>query len=302
VNCLFNNFSNQANLLSQGRFGGSILGLYLKIVAAVKSVTKKSVEHTGYYFDGPLPNAYGQDTNSLQYVHYHCQLLCAKIGARAVLRLELSVSQSVHSEYRCPTVMCITTSLELPNDRLALVCPYYPATVAILPAGRCTLAMMCNVALCTIASIAAFRRVGLSHNDIKPANLMLTTTSQLVVLIDFGSAVKFSDGDASKGTTAIWGRDCPAGSEAYDMACLASVMYYLQHGADQDDLGLQQLAEHVQSLPSPTIVDDMVLDCINRANEDAAVIFKSWVAKVQVLSIQEGTMVDPSSIWPTPTV
>ena len=87
------------------------------------------------------------------------------------------------------------------------------------------------------------------------------------------------------------------------MACLASVMYYLQHGADQDDMGLQQLAEHVQSLPSPTIVDGMVLDCINRANEDVAVIFESWVAKVQlqVPSIKEGTIVDPSSIWPTPT-
>lgn len=90
--------------------------------------------------------------------------------------------------------------------------------------------MLINIALCTIASIAAFRNIHKSHNDIKPSKLMLTTDTQRVILIDFGSAVDFGDEDTSRGSS-TWGGDCPAGSYEYDMACLASILFYLQRGS-----------------------------------------------------------------------
>jgi serine/threonine protein kinase len=234
VSCLFDNFSCQAALISQRVFRGCVFDLYNKIVATVKSATKQSVVHTGYYFDRPLPNAYGQGTTSLQYVHYHCQLYCAKVGAPEVLQHEMEISKLVHAKNHCPTVMRIVECLALPENRIALVCPYYPATVAIMSPGNCSLAMLCNVALSTLASIAAFRTAGWSHNDIKPTNLMLTTTSQMIILIDFGSAVRIGSKDTSKGISEFWGRDCSPGTTEYDMACLASVLHHLQHGHDNE--------------------------------------------------------------------
>jgi serine/threonine protein kinase len=245
----------------------------------------------------------GQDTNVLQYVHFHCRLYCAKIGSPADLVHEYQVSAQVHLTQQCPTVMEIVDRLDLPHDRLALICPYYPATVAILPPRECSLAMLLNVALCTIASIAGFRHVGLSHNDIKPSNLMLTTSSQMVVLIDFGSTVPIDSGDASRGTSQLWGRECPAGSREYDMACMASVLNHLAYGGDDydDRLSLQQLAENIQRSSELTVIDEMILDCINRASEDARNIFSDWVEKVERVrgQLQVDTLVDFGNIWPT---
>ncbi|KAJ1392688.1 hypothetical protein B484DRAFT_473198, partial [Ochromonadaceae sp. CCMP2298] len=276
--------------------------LYGKVFNTVKSITERSVQHTGYYFDGLLPNAYGQATNALQYAHHHCQVFCAKTGPSAELLRELEVSNLVHEQQTCPTVMRIVTKLELPNDRLTLICPYYPATVAILPPNECSLAMLNNVALCTLASIAAFRNVSKSHNDIKPTNLMLTSTSQLIMLIDFGSAVDFGAGVTSRGTSVFWGRGCPAGTLKYDMACLASVQYSLHHGDSQDALDLPQLSEHVQALPRRSIIGDMILQCIHRAGEDIGVIFTEWVDKVASVNdqLEAGTVVDCLSIFPAP--
>lgn len=96
VHCLYDNFIVQADSISRNTFHGSILGLYRKIENCVKSTTVRNLKHTSYYFDGPLPNAYGQSTNTLQYVHYHCQLFCAKIGQPADMLYELEVSEMLY--------------------------------------------------------------------------------------------------------------------------------------------------------------------------------------------------------------
>jgi hypothetical protein len=69
-------------------------------------------------------------------------------------------------------------------------------------------------------------------------------------------------------------------------------------------MSLLALATHVQNLQRRTIIDDMILDGIHRADEDVAAIFTEWKAKVAGVlpELEVGTVVNPKSIWPTPVI
>ena len=295
INCLYDNFPGQVDLILHNRFKGSLLNLYLKVTNLVKSSTKKSIRHTGYYFDGPIPCAYGQSHTSLQFVEYYCRVLCGKIGPVAIISAEFEKSNMLHAQQRCITVLQATEHLLLTKDRSALICPYFPSSVAVFPHGECDLPIVINVAMCTLASIRAFANVGLSHGDIKPANLMLTGDSQLVILIDFGSAVPF--GDIIKETSMHWGRDCPPTSSIrYDMTCLASVLYTLLYGALPDG-GIAEMMASVAEKES-SVGDQMIIDCLTRFDEDLLNIWIDWLEKIRGLYFASAKLADFDAIWP----
>jgi len=293
ITCLYENFSSEVGLISQRSYKGSLLKLYIRVTNLVKSSTKKSISHTGYYFDGPIPCAYGQSHTSLQFVKHCCRVLCAKIGPEDIISVEFEKSNLLHAQQRCITVLEATEHLMLPKDRSALICPYYPSSVAVFPHGDCDLPIVINVAMCTLASIKAFANVGLCHGDIKPANLMLTGDSQLVVLIDFGSAVPF--GEIINGTSIHWGRDCPpTGSLRYDMTCLASVLYTLLYGALPDG-GIAEMTASVAEKEG-SVGGKIIADCLTRFDDNLLDIWTDWLEKVRGLSLD--LLADFDAIWP----
>jgi hypothetical protein len=305
--CLFDNFASTADLISRGMFRGCLFNLYNKIRMYVKTATARSVAHSGYYFGAPLcNNAYGQEGTVLQHVQYHCQMLCAKVGDASDLSYELQISNRVHAAHTCPTVMKIVTMLDVPHSggshRAALICPLYSGAVASHSPGTYSLTMLVNIALCTLSSIAAFQNVGLSHNDIKPANLMFTSTSQMVTLIDFGSTVGIGKKSTSRGISPYFGRDCPPGSCRYDFVCLASTLYVLHHDDGADGVGCAALAASIRKQSVLSVVDEMILECLCGARDDPHAIFTSWVKKVDSArgQLEERALVDYSTIWPAP--
>jgi len=212
-----------------------------------------------------------------------------------VVNWEFEVSQGVNELQHCPTVMEVVKCLVLTDEKSALICPFYPLTVDVLPPGKCAVSTVLNVASSTLASIKAFSNIGMCHGDIKPSNLMLTTDSQHVVLIDFGSAVTF--GKTLVSTSSPWGRDCDiTGSTQYDLTCLASVIYYLWHGnhllsitdlLDADDTSLH-------------ILDWFVVKCLTRYG-DLDTMKADWAEKVNIATVEtpELVLVDLAAIWPT---
>lgn len=295
ITCLYENFSSEVGLISQRNYKGSLLGLYIRVTNLVKSATKKYIRHTGYYFDRPIPCAYGQSHTSLQFIQYYCRVLCGKVGPEDIIKVEFEKSNLLHAKQRCITVLEAAEHLLLPKHRSALICPYYPSSVAVFPHGECDLPIVINVAMCTLASIKAFANVGLSHGDIKPANLMLTGDSQLVILIDFGSAVPL--GEIINGTSIHWGRDCPPnGSVRYDMTCLASVVYTLLYGTLTDG-GVAEMITSVAEKEG-SIGGKIILDCLTRFDDDLLDIWTDWLEQVRGLSLDSAKLADFDAIWP----
>jgi serine/threonine protein kinase len=148
------------------------------------------------------------------------------------LQRERDAAILVHKNQTCPTVMPVLDLVSLPGEpqRAALITPYYPLPLAPLANGNLHEEGCLNVALCGIGTVKAFHSKGLCHGDIKPGNMMLSAgNDNLVVTIDFGSAVKYGESLAS--VTPRFGMDCPQeGSLVYDLTCLASSLYMICTG------------------------------------------------------------------------
>lgn len=65
---------------------------------------------------------------------------------------------------------------------------------------------------------------------------------------------------------------------------------------------MNELGEAVQAQPGFSVIDSMILDCINRAKDDIGGVYADWVSRVANLGdkIQEGSVVDYTKIWPEP--
>lgn len=125
-------------------------------------------------------------------------------------------------------------------ERVAIVTPYYPVSLSQFAGGGNKLRLheegCINVALCGLATIKAFSAKSICHGDVKPSNMMLAggckcystennygkRNNNLVVTIDFGSAVPY--GERLTSITAEYALDhpCDVGSITYDLTCLAS--------------------------------------------------------------------------------
>lgn len=217
ASCLLTTFSSQAVLIALDRMKDrDINSLYIKIQRMVKTDTKSKLV-SDYIFDGLVPMAFGQQDTVLQYVIRGSDLYCAKIGDAATIETEVKASRLVHEQQQCPSVMPVFDIIHIDENRVAMVCPYYPIPVSHTNVNEATIV---NVALCGLATIKAFSNKQLCHGDIKPSNMMFQAGNRTVVSIDFGSCTAY--GNMLTATSPAFGMDC--GTEAsllYDLTCIS---------------------------------------------------------------------------------
>lgn len=212
--------------------------LWIRLSVRIKTQTRLAVSDQ-YLFDGPVPGAFGNLGTEVQFAVRGSSLYCAKImrADSGTLQRERAAANWVHENQTCPTVMPVLDLVYLPGEpqRVAIITPYYPLSLSPLAGGNLQEEGCLNVALCGIGTIKAFQSKRLCHGDIKPGNMMLTATNDnLVVTIDFGSAVKY--GESLRSVTPTFGMDCPQeGSLVYDLTCLASSIYLLCTGKTLPD-------------------------------------------------------------------
>jgi serine/threonine protein kinase len=221
IDILFAKFRTELDLLAAGNFPQKQASkLIQRISLALKSSTIALSRNRGYYFDGPIPNAFGQIGTALHYVLKDSIVLCAKIGAPAVIGNEAAMVQELHNGQVCPTVMPFVDCISMKGDRQALITPCYSFPVGSFVGSPVSLNFIINAALCGLATIKSFSNKNICHGDIKPANMMLTTSSPTVITIDFGSAVPY--GEDLSSVTQPYGLDCSlTASLEYDLTCLA---------------------------------------------------------------------------------
>lgn len=218
-----------------GAFKGNYMTVVNKARLAVKTATKFTLLKIGcpYTFDGPIVDARGQGNTVFQYAFKDSTVYCAKIGPKHVVEREFEIGERV-KVLQFPSVMPLVALVPVPDeqsaDRMALLAPLYPASLDRF-CGTLGESDLLNTARCTISAIICFQRVGLCHGDIKPGNMMLANSKNLVVTIDFGSAAEI-DSVAVGGTTEFYGLGDAFGTVFYDRTCLAVSLAHLKWGAE----------------------------------------------------------------------
>ena len=218
-----------------GAFKGSYMTVVNKARLAVKTATRFTLLKNGcpYTFDGPIVDARGQGNTVFQYAFKDSTVYCAKIGPKRVVEHEFEIGESVKKE-QFPSVMPVVALVPVPDeqsaDRMALLTPLYPASLERF-CGTLGESDLLNTARCTISAIICFQNVGLCHGDIKPGNMMVTNSMNLVVTIDFGSAVEI-DSLAGGGATDFYGLGDEFGTVFYDRTCLAVSLAHLKWGTE----------------------------------------------------------------------
>ena len=98
--------------------------------------------------------AFGQGKNTVfQYVIRGSDLCCAKIGDAATIEAEVEASRLIHADQYCPSVMPVFDTINIDENRVALVSPFYPMPVSHTTVNDATIV---NVALCGLATVKAF--------------------------------------------------------------------------------------------------------------------------------------------------
>ena len=223
ASCFLTTFSSQAVLIMNDKMKDrDINSIYIKIQRMVKTATKSKLV-SDYIFEGLVPMAFGQQNTVLQYVIRGSDLYCAKIGDTTTIEAEIKASRLVHEKQQCPSVMPVFDSIKIDENRVAMVCPFYPIPLSHTTVNEATIL---NAALCGLATIKAFSNKELCHGDIKPSNMMFQAGNRTVVSIDFGSCTAY--GNMLTSTSPAFGMDC--GIEAslrYDLTCLAASIMLL---------------------------------------------------------------------------
>jgi hypothetical protein len=190
-------------------------------------------------------------------------------------------------------------------QRVAMVTPYYPLPLSDFASGNLHEEGCINVALCGLAAIKAFHAKGICHGDIKPGNMMLTGAGDnLVVTIDFGSAVAY--GEPVTSVTPEFGLDHPAqeGALTFDLTCLASSIYVLTTGEQLPNTSsflVKLLESHTRKRTQPAL--QIAKCCLELADIDS--IWQEAQSFVNAAlatnrSLDHSLIVQYASIWPVP--
>eukprot|EP00977_Amphora_coffeiformis_P025642 scaffold20985_cov221-Amphora_coffeaeformis.AAC.2 len=273
--------------------------LWVRLSVRIKTQTRMAVRGQ-YLFDGPVPGAFGNIGTEVQFAVRGSSLFCAKTMLETGdLQREYNIATRIHGNQTCPTVMPVLNLISLPGEprRVAMVTPYYPTSLSSLANGKLQEEGCVNVALCGLATIKAFHREGVCHGDIKPGNMMLTATSDnIVVTIDFGSAVEY--GESLVSVTPGFGLECPQeGSLKYDLTCLASSLYMIGTGERLPETS-QQLIESLergnQMLPPALRI---AISCLRLTDIDS--IWEHAKGCVEAANAMDRSLVVPyDTVWP----
>jgi serine/threonine protein kinase len=233
-------------------------------------------------------------------------LCCAKVGDARIIDSENKFAQLVHEGQSCPTVMpvidCVSipaTSRDVVEETKALITPFYPCTLIMF--NKYSFSSIINTALCTLASIKAFSVKRLCHCDIKPSNLMLTSHSNLVILIDFGSVIEY--GSKEIPATSYHGLDCSVGDVNYDKVCLATTLYELAWGplaSNSPTLdSLESMLDHQENKIDARLqhLPTFIRDLLPRAALTVDAIWMKWTSNLDALALEGDEMADLAEIW-----
>jgi hypothetical protein len=212
--------------------------IMMALAAALSSTTCYfTANGSDLIIDGTVST--GRGATSVHYALYDRSVYCAKVGPEITLKSEWTVWSTLKSRFAdVPTITPIIANAALFKDRCALVLPLYSMTLsdAVLsfPAedSQATVRMRgdlaCGVAFSVLSAIMCFSLSGLAHCDIKPKNIMFTTGSQVLTVIDYGSAMKASTDSLLWEYTPSVGLDavtCPCAE--YDLTCLAFTLFFV---------------------------------------------------------------------------
>jgi serine/threonine protein kinase len=273
IGYLQSKFPETAKLVRQRQFKGQYLSLVLQIRNAIKTSTKFVLKTNGcqFLFDGPIYGSHGQGDTAFQFAIKDASIYCAKIGARRTLEHEKKIADMLGDE--CPTIMPVVALVDVPSkeifDRVALISPYYPACLSQV-IGEMSENQLLNIAICAVSSIIFFCSKGLCHGDIKPSNLMFANNSNLIVLIDYGSAGKFYE-VASGGNTERYGLDSEFGADKYDQICLSATLAELKWGIDvlTHIHTVEQLKSYVEIQNTGDATSALIIKLLNEPLTDA---------------------------------
>ncbi|KAL7746772.1 hypothetical protein RI367_007936, partial [Sorochytrium milnesiophthora] len=167
----------------------------------------------------PISGAHGQATTVFAYAWYDNRWCIAKIGDPALMKDEWQQYQRATALYRSRSLVDIL-AFKTHGDKALLIMPYEAARPSII----------FDVVLCVLAALSALAYHGMSHNDIKPSNIVgACNAPHLFVLIDLGSLSNwFVWGDP--GTTPLYGDGETPGRPSYDVTCLCNVVTHIAVG------------------------------------------------------------------------
>ncbi|KAL7747487.1 hypothetical protein RI367_007079 [Sorochytrium milnesiophthora] len=174
-----------------------------------------------------------------------------QIGDPALMEDEWQQYQRATELYRSRSLIDIL-AFKTQGDKALLIMPYEGAHLSVLCDERQLTSMprfaitglllshskglggrpsiVFDAVLCVLAALSALAYHGMSHNDIKPSNIVgACNAPHLFVLIDLGSLSNwFVWGDP--GTTPLYGDGETPGRPSYDITCLCNVVTHIAVG------------------------------------------------------------------------
>jgi len=204
--------------------------LYCKLSYIVTSIAAQAFSiKSGYFFDGLIIPPSCQSKTSLQFILKNGVIFCGKISDTDTITREFGIISLVHKHHSyCPTVIRAIDHLDLGDNKYCLVQPFYPKSMSELGMKSDILPneLILNMAICVLSSIKAFNNVNYCHGDIKPGNIMIDNHSNIMVVIDFGSAVEYNS--LIRESSPLYPMDCQEMNITYDLTCLCSSILQLK--------------------------------------------------------------------------
>lgn len=153
--CFQNDFGDKLGQIAQGLMTtANIRRVHFNVACKIKTRTATRLKGK-YHFDGLVSGASGQGNSTLQFAVHGTSLCCAKISKPSRILREISVGTQLMEGQVCPTVMPVIDAVQIDNERMAMITPYYPLDLSSVDL-RDSPETVTNVAMCGLASVKAF--------------------------------------------------------------------------------------------------------------------------------------------------
>ena len=210
----------------------SILASMANIVFS--STAAAIATESGHLINGPLPDHCGHNIQTGADPWGNACVFKIFPGSGAAT--EFGIYEKLHGDVHCPFLARPLRVLRLPDDRSALVMPFYGFSLVSLTHREPTPARMLRIAVLSGAcALMSCHLAGYCFADMKPEHIAVYQLG--CVLLDAGSAVRFRD-PISRFTPIYSLGFPPIGSEEFDLRCFASTIIQLVTGCHPPAWGI----------------------------------------------------------------
>ncbi|KXZ47015.1 hypothetical protein GPECTOR_38g251 [Gonium pectorale] len=301
--------------LTYGIMDKQMAQYYLReIDSRLKTSTRQAVlDSKGYIFEGQLAST-GQSYTSMYYVFRGAGVYCSKVfdvgvaGVEDSMQLEKAVSEVVHSDQACPTLIKVLDAFRA-GHHAVLILPLLARSAADLLAaaspGVVDDEATAYVAAGVLAAMAGLAAKGWCHGDIKPANIMLAAGAEKhVVLVDLGACTRFNE--KLKEFTEHYALGLPkVASLQWDLACLASTLCILV-GIPVKSLSVEGVSKYMTRLGDDLSFGGQLalhilkhLDMVDKVEQLRAVVWDEVMERVRG-RLGEEHAATLAAWWPSP--